>query len=87
MKTPLKTLSTFIGSVALSLLISSPALASTVEITYENPGTSINKSGKNSGLYEMTIDGTTTYAMSDDYNTNLGSTWNATMLTYVDVQA
>ena len=39
MKTPLKTLSTFIGSVALSLLISSPALASTVEITYENPGT------------------------------------------------
>ena len=87
MKTPLKTLSTFIGSVALSLLISSPALASTVEITYENPGTSINKSGKNSGLYEMTIDGTTTYAMSDDYNTNLGSTWNATMLTYADVQA
>ena len=35
----------------------------------------------------MTIDGTTTYAMSDDYNTNLGSTWNATMLTYADVQA
>lgn len=87
MKTSLKTLIKFASSLVLSLFISSPALASTVEITYENPGTSINKSGTNSGLYEMTIDGNTTYAMSDDYNTTLGGTWDATMLTYADVQA
>ena len=66
MKTSFKTLIKFASSLVLSLFISSPALASTVEITYENPGTSINKSGTNSGLYEMTIDGNTTYAMSDD---------------------
>ena len=87
MKTSFKTLIKFASSLVLSLFISSPALASTVEITYENPGTSINKSGTNSGLYEMTIDGNTTYAMSDDYNTTLGGTWDATMLTYADVQA
>jgi len=87
MKTSFKTLIKFASSLVLSLFISSPALASTFEITYENPGTSINKSGTNSGLYEMTIDGNTTYAMSDDYNTTLGGTWDATMLTYADVQA
>jgi hypothetical protein len=82
---------TFIGCLATALLTNTSALAETVEITYENPGTTTTldvKKGADitTGAYEMTIDGNTTFAVNNDNSSNYLRTWNATVNTYTDVQ-
>lgn len=73
-----------IASTILMCLFSSMAVAGTVEITYENSGTSSN----NAGLHELTIDGVSTYAMNSKAKPpKVGKTWTATVNSYEDVQA
>lgn len=73
-----------IASTILMCLFSSMAVAGTVEITYENSGTSNN----NAGLHELTIDGVSTYAMNSKAKPpKVGKTWTATVNSYEDVQA
>ena len=73
-----------IASTILTCLISSTAVAGTVEITYENSGTSSN----NAGLHELSIDGVSTYAMNAKAKPpKKGKTWTATVNSYDDVQA
>ncbi|MGB1245699.1 MAG: hypothetical protein ACPG88_09755, partial [Porticoccaceae bacterium] len=61
-----------IASTILMCLFSSMAVAGTVEITYENSGTSSN----NAGLHELTIDGVSTYAMNSKAKPpKVGKTW------------
>ncbi|MGB0669594.1 MAG: hypothetical protein ACPGN5_05740, partial [Porticoccaceae bacterium] len=58
-----KTLSAILAKItgaAVICLVSSISLAGTVQITYENSGTS----SKNAGLHELSIDGVSTYAMN-----------------------
>jgi len=86
------TLGKFTGSAALALLLTSSAIAATVEISYENPGTSTTLdvtrgSDVTAGLSEKTIDGNTTFAASTSNTAPSTSTWTATVNTYVDVQA
>jgi len=70
---------------ASSLIWGCGAAASTIE--FVGLGTSIVQDGDESGLYEITIDGTTTFAMCADYNTDIGDIWTADFVTYSDVQS
>ena len=73
-----------LASTVLLCLFSSAAVAGTVEITYENSGTSSD----NAGLHELSIDGVSTYAMNGKAKPpKQGKTWTATVNSYEDVQA
>lgn len=73
-----------LASGLLALFLTSTAIAGTVEITYENSGTS----SSNAGLHELTIDGVSTYAMNTKSKPpKSGKTWTATVNSYSDVQA
>ncbi len=61
------------------------AAASTIK--FVGLGTSILQDGDEAGLYEVKIDGVTTFAMCDDYDTHIGSKWTADLVTYSDVQS
>ena len=68
---------------SLALLLSSTSFAGTVEITYEDAGTSTG----GAGAHSLTIDGVSTYAMNaESDNPVAGDTWTATVNTYDDVQ-
>ena len=82
-----KTLSAILAKITGAVvicLISSISLAGTVQITYENSGTSSN----NAGLHELSIDGVSTYAMNGKAKPlKKGKTWAATVNSYDDIQA
>lgn len=61
------------------------AAASTIK--FVGTGTSIVQDGDDAGLYEVKIDGVTTFAMCADYNTDIGYKWTADLVTYSDVQS
>ena len=61
------------------------AAASTIK--FVGLGTSILQDGDEAGLYEVKIDGVTTFAMCADYDTHIGSKWTADLFTYSDVQS
>jgi archaellum component FlaF (FlaF/FlaG flagellin family) len=64
------------SAFALTCLATSYSAASTVEITYENSGTSVN----NAGLHKLTLDGVSTFAMNAKSKTiRPGRTWTATV--------
>ncbi|MGB2260616.1 MAG: hypothetical protein ACPH4D_06035 [Porticoccaceae bacterium] len=72
------------SAFALTCLATSYCAASTVEITYENSGTSVN----NAGLHKLTLDGVSTFAMNAKSKTiRPGRTWTATVNSYDDIQA
>jgi hypothetical protein len=80
-----------IGGTVAALFISSSAIAETVEITYENTGTSTTLDVRNgadirTGLFELTIDGNTTFAATNSNDRHYLRTWTATVNTYDDVQ-
>jgi len=70
---------------ASSLVWGCGAAASTIQ--FVGTGTSILQGGDYSGLYEVKIDGVTTFAMCDDYDTHIRSSWTADLATYSDVQS
>jgi hypothetical protein len=70
---------------ASSLVWGCGAAASTLE--FVGIGTSILQDGDEAGLYEINIDGVTTFAMCADYDTHIGSTWTVDLVTYTDVQS
>ena len=70
-----------LASTVLLCLFSSAAVAGTVEITYENSGTSSD----NAGLHELSIDGVSTYAMNGKAKPpKQGKTWTATVNSFRD---
>ncbi len=78
-------------SAFTALLFNNLAVAETVEITYENYGTTTTLDVKNGpdiriGAYELTIDGDTTLAITNDNSRHYLNTWNATVNSYSDVQ-
>ena len=86
-----KSIGIFIGSTVAALFISNSAVAETVEITYEGLGTASTLDVKNgpditTGLFEVTIDGNTTFAATNSNDRHYLSTWSATVNTYDDVQ-
>ena len=86
-----KSIGIFIGSAVAALFISNSAVAETVEITYEGLGTASTLDVKNgpditTGLFEVTIDGNTTFAATNSNDRHYLSTWSATVNTYDDVQ-
>jgi hypothetical protein len=86
-----KSIGKLLGGTVAALLISSSAIAETVEITYENTGTSATLDVRNgpdirTGLFEVTIDGNTTFAATNSNDRHYLSTWSATVNTYDDVQ-
>ena len=68
-----------------SLVCAGGAAASTIE--FVGVGTAIKQGGDYAGLYEVNIDGVTTFALCNDYNTDIGDTWTADLVTYSDVQS
>ena len=68
-----------------SLVCAGGAAASTIE--FVGVGTAIKQGGDYAGLYEVNIDGVTTFALCNDYNTGIGDTWTADLVTYSDVQS
>ena len=70
---------------ASSLVWACGASASTIK--FIGTGTSILQDGDHAGLYKVKIDGVTTFAMCDDYDTHIGSKWTADLVTYSDVQS
>ncbi|MDG2501224.1 MAG: hypothetical protein P8M77_02425 [Porticoccaceae bacterium] len=71
------------ASACIALLLTSPSIAGTVSITYEDTGTSTD----GAGAYKLTIDGVTTYAMNaKSKHPKPGDTWKAEVNTYEDVQ-
>ncbi len=84
MKQASKNLLGLISAVALICVATSYSVASTVEITYENTGTSVN----NAGLHQLTIDGVSTFAMNaQSKKIRPGRNWTATVNSYDDIQA
>jgi hypothetical protein len=86
-----KSIGIFIGSTVAALFICNSAVAETVEITYEGLGTASTLDVKNgpditTGLFEVTIDGNTTFAATNSNDRHYQSTWSATVNTYEDVQ-
>jgi hypothetical protein len=86
-----KSIGIFIGSTVAALFICNSAVAETVEITYEGLGTASTLDVKNgpditTGLFEVTIDGNTTFAATNSNDRHYLSTWSATVNTYDDVQ-
>ena len=79
----------FVGSVALLLVISAPAVSETVDISYQDAGTSTalnTTSGSvNAGLNEITIDGNSSLAVNTSNSSTTGS-WTATVNSYDDIQ-
>ncbi len=80
----------FFGCAVAALLINGSAVAETVEITYENLGTTttLDVEGPDirTGAYELTIDGDTTSAITNDNSRHSLNTWDATVNTYNDIQ-
>ncbi|MGA7800446.1 MAG: VPLPA-CTERM sorting domain-containing protein [Gammaproteobacteria bacterium] len=63
----------------------SPA-ASAATLDFVNSGTAVARDGVYAGLYNVTIDGTLTPAMCDDWNTEVPNhSWTATGYTYGDI--
>ena len=84
MKQTSKNLLGLFSAFALACLATSYSTASTVEIAYENSGTSVN----NAGLHKLTINGVSTFAMNAKSKTiRSGRTWTATVNSYDDIQA
>ena len=84
MKQTGKNLLGLLSAFALTFLATSYSAASTVEITYENNGTSVD----NAGLHRLTIDGVSTFAMNAKSKTiRPGRSWTATVNSYDDIQA
>lgn len=86
-----KSIGKFIGGTVAALFISSAVIAETVEITYEGLGTASTLDVKNgpditTGLFEVTIDGNTTFAATNSNDRHYLSTWSATVNSYDDVQ-
>ena len=77
-------------SAFISLLFNSSAVAETVEITYENQGTTTTLDVRGpdirTGAFELTIDGDTTLAITNDNSSHSLNTWDATVNTYNDIQ-
>jgi hypothetical protein len=77
----------FTTAVPISLattLLAATVYAGTVEITYDNAGTSVD----NAGLHELTIDGVSTFAMAAKPKPpKSGKSWTATVNSYDAVQA
>lgn len=76
---------------AAAVMLSSLAVAETVEITYENLGTSTTldvKEGPDirTGAFALTIDGNSTLAITNDNSRHYLRTWNASVNDYSDVQ-
>ena len=76
---------------AAAIMISSLAVAETVEITYESLGTTSTlevRDGPNirTGAFELTIDGDSTLAITNDNSRHYLRTWNATVNDYSDIQ-
>ena len=87
----ISTVGKFIGCVAVAVCFNQSTIAETVEITYENYGTTTTldvKGGSEirTGAYELTIDGNTTLAVTNDNSRHYLSTWDATVNTYNDIQ-
>ena len=85
------TVFTFICSVAAGFLINNTAIAGTVEITYEGRGTTTTLDVRRApdirtGAFELTIDGNTTLAVTNDNSDHYLNTWNATVNSYSDIQ-
>lgn len=79
------------GCVAVAACFNQSTIAETVEITYENYGTTTTLDVKNgsdirTGAYEVTIDGNTTLAVTNDNSRHYLNTWDATVNSYNDVQ-
>jgi hypothetical protein len=68
-----------------SLVCASGVAASTIE--FVGVGTAIKQGGDYAGLYEVNVDGVTTFALCNDYDTYIGSRWTADLTTYSDVQS
>ncbi len=71
-------------TLSLSWTIGAHAVST---MQYMGKGTAIVQGGVYAGLYEVKIDGVVNFAMCDDYNTRIGSTWTAEMYSYSDIQA
>lgn len=80
----------FLSAAVAALLINGTVVAETVEITYENHGTTttLDVAGPNirTGAYQLTIDGDSTLAVTNDNSSHYLSTWDATVNTYSDIQ-
>jgi hypothetical protein len=84
MKNITDVLSNFFSAIAVIMLLATTAYAGTVEITYDNAGTSSD----NAGLHELTIDGASTFAMTAKSKPlKSGKTWTATVNSYDAIQA
>jgi len=85
----LKSVSQFVGTVALFFLISAPVFSETVDISYQSAGTSaaLNTSSGSvdAGLHEITIDGNSSLAVNSS-NSRTTGTWTATINSYDDIQ-
>jgi len=77
-------------SALTTLLFNSTAVAETVEINYENRGTTtiLDVKGPNirTGAYQLTIAGDTTLAVTNDNSSHDLNTWDAIVNTYNDIQ-
>lgn len=86
-----KTIGKLIGGLAAALLFNITAVAETVEITYEGRGTTTTLDVKDgadirTGAFELTIDGNTTLAITNDNSRHYLNTWDATVNNYNDIQ-
>ena len=81
----------FISTTVAAFFFNTSAIAGTVEITYEGRGTTTTLDVKRApdirtGAFELTIDGNTTLAVTNDNSDHYLNTWDATVNTYTDVQ-